>query len=529
MATIREEAFRLLRSLGLTTIFGNPGSTELPFLQRFPTDFIYVLGLQEASVVAMADGFAQANGHPALVNLHTAPGVGNAMGNIITAYQNKTPLIITAGQQVRAMMALEPLLFTRDAIELPKPYIKWSYEPVRAQDVPMALARAYFIANQHPRGPVFLSLPMDDWEQEATEPLQLREVSYRSAPDPAALQRVAEVLNAKQKIALVVGAEADRADAWESLVALAERLFADVWVAPISSRRGFPENHPLFRGDLPPAMKPLAAKLANYDAVLVIGAPVFLYYPYVPGPILNAGIPLIHITNDPDEAARAPIGTSVVADIALATEQLLSLLPMSREGQLPQPLSRPGPHPADKPITPAFLMYTLANLLPENAVLVDESPSTLAILHKHIPMKMPGSWYSTGSGGLGFALPAAIGIQLAQPERRVVCTLGDGSSMYSVQALWTAAQYHIPVVFVVLRNSEYGILKAFANFEHVNHDLPGLDLPNLDIVQIARGFGCEAWSVEQPEELADSLQRAFQLTQPVVVEVIVDAKNPSLL
>lgn len=529
MTTIREEAFQLLRSLGLTTIFGNPGSTELPFLQHFPDDFIYVLGLQEASVLAMADGFAQASGHPALVNLHTAPGVGNAMGNIITAYQNRTPLIITAGQQVRAMMALEPLLFTRDAIELPKPYIKWSYEPVRAQDVPLALARAYFVANQHPRGPVFLSLPMDDWEQEANEPFQLREVSYRTAPDPVALQRIAEVLQSKQKIALVVGAEADRADAWETLVALAERLVADVWAAPIASRKGFPEHHPLFRGDLPPAMKPLSDKLANYDAVLVIGAPVFLYYPYVPGPILKAGIPLIHITNDPDEAARAPIGTSIVADIALASEQLLSLLPTNREGQLPKPLSRPAAPPAQKPITPAFLMHTLASLLPENTILVDESPSTQATLHKHIPITTSGGWYMTGSGGLGFGLPAAIGIQLAQPERRVVCTLGDGSSMYSVQALWTAAHYHIPVVFVVLRNSEYGILKAFANFERVNHNLPGLELPDLDIVQIARGFGCEAWSVELPEELAASLQRAFQLAQPVVVEVIVDAKGPSLL
>ncbi len=529
MATIREESFRLLRSLGMTTIFGNPGSTELPFLQHFPDDFTYVLGLQEASVVAMADGFAQASGHAALVNLHTAPGVGNAMGSIITAYHNKTPLVITAGQQVRAMMALEPLLFARDAVELPKPYVKWSYEPVRAQDVPMALARAYFIASQHPRGPVFLSLPMDDWEQEVTEPLQIREVSQRTAPDPLALQRVADLLKSKQKIALVVGAEADRADAWEDLVELAERLVADVWAAPIANRKGFPEHHPLFRGDLPPAIKPLGEKLARYEAVLVVGAPVFLYYPYVPGPILKPDIPLIHLTNDPDEAARAPIGTSVVADIALAVEQLLPLLPIATQGTMPTPLARPVAPPAQTPITPAFFMHTLGSILPENVVLVDESPSTQALSHKHIPISTPGGWYTTGSGGLGFALPAAVGIQLAQPERRVVCTIGDGSTMYSVQALWTAAQYDIPVVFVVLRNSEYGILKAFANFEHVNDKLPGLDLPALDIVQVARGLGCEAWRVERPEELSESLQRAFELMRPVVVEVVVDAKNPSLL
>jgi benzoylformate decarboxylase len=529
MTTIREETFRLLRSLGLTTVFGNPGSTELPFLQHFPDDFTYVLALQEASVVAMADGFAQASGHPALVNLHTAPGVGNAMGSIITAYQNKTPLVITAGQQVRAMMALEPLLFARDAVELPKPYVKWSYEPVRAQDVPLAMARAYFIANQHPRGPVFLSLPMDDWEQEATEPFQPREVSHRTAPDPVALQGVAKQLTSKKKIALVVGAEADRADAWESLVALAERLLADVWAAPLASRKGFPEQHPLFRGNLPPAIKPLANKLAAYETVLVVGAPIFLYYPYAPGSILKAGISLLHITNDPDEAARAPMGISVVADIALATELLLALLPASSQDQLPEPLPRPTMPPAQTPITPAYLMHTLASILPADAIIVDESPSTRGAVQRHIPSTTSGSWYTAGSGGLGFALPAAIGIQLAQPERRVICVLGDGSSMYSVQALWTAAQYHTPVVFVVLRNSEYAILKAFANFEQVNNKLPGLDLPDLDIVQIARGFGCEAWSVKQPEELKASLQHALHLAQPVVVEVIVDPKRSSLL
>jgi benzoylformate decarboxylase len=529
MVTIREEAFRLLRSLGLTTIFGNPGSTELPFLQHVPADFTYVLGLQEASVVAMADGFAQASGHAVLVNLHTAPGVGNAMGNIITAFENKTPLIITAGQQVREMIGLEPLLYARDAVELPKPYVKWSYEPTRAQDIPMALARAYYIAMQHPRGPVFLSLHMDDWEQEA-EPFEVREVSQRTAPDPVLLQQVAELLQTKQKLALVVGAEADRADAWDVLVALAERLSADVWTAPLASRRGFPEDHPHFRGDLPPALKALAEKLTGYDAVLVVGAPVFRYYPYIPGPVLKDGIMLVQLTNDPDEAARAPIGTSVVGDIALAAEQLLSLLPVtaSRHAQ-PEPRRRPDVPPALAPITPAFVMHTLASILPAHAVIVDEAPSMQSALHRFIPMTEPGSWYLTGSGGLGFGMPAAIGVQMAQPERRVICTIGDGSSMYSIQSLWTAAHYHIPVVFVVLRNSTYAILKAFAQLEKIAGELPGLELPDIDIVQIARGFGCEAWRVEQPDELAASLQRALKLTEPVVVEVIVDPKHISLL
>jgi benzoylformate decarboxylase len=246
--------------------------------------------------------------------------------------------------------------------------------------------------------------------------------------------------------------------------------------------------------------------------------------------VLQEGIELVQLTNDPDEAARAPIGTSVVGDITLAVEQLLSLVSVSTTRHpLSEPRPRPEVPPALSPITPAFLMHTLASHLPGHAVIVDESPSTLSVLHKYIPMTEPGSWYLTGSGGLGFAMPAAIGVQLARPERRVVCTIGDGSSMYSVQSLWTAAQYNIPVVFVVLRNFSYGILKAFAQVEKRDTQLPGLELPDLDIRQIAYGFGCEGWRVEQPDELAASLQRAFTLTKPVVVEVMTDPKSISLL
>ncbi|GLV55630.1 hypothetical protein KDH_24740 [Dictyobacter sp. S3.2.2.5] len=339
MATVREETFRLLRLLGLTTIFGNPGSTELPFLRDYPDDFRYVLGLQEASVLGMADGYAQASGQAALVNLHTSPGVGNAMGNIVTAFYNHSPLIITAGQQTRAMMALEPLLFARDAVELPKPYVKWSYEPARAQDVPAAIVRAYHMATQQPRGPVFLSIPMDDWDVEV-EPLALHEVAWRIAPDPIALQEVARQLQDSQKLAMVVGADADRDGAWQQMIELAERTNAAVWRAPLSARVGFPDTHPLFQGDLPPAAKLLAEKLASYDTVLVVGGPVFHYYPHVPGPIVKEGTNVIHISNDPDEAARIQVGRSVVGHIALTIEQLLSQLPHTERAK-PEPRRAP--------------------------------------------------------------------------------------------------------------------------------------------------------------------------------------------
>src|SRR3712207_483044 len=231
MATVREVTFDVLRRLRVRTIFGNPGSTELPFVKEFPEDFTYVLGLQEAMVLAMAEGYAQGTGRASLVNLHTAPGLGNAMGAIVTAYHNRTPLVVTAGQQDRRHLALEPLLAGR-LVELARPYVKRSHEPARAQDVPREIQRAYHTAMQHPRGPVFLSVPMDDWDAEG-EPPPEREVSYRTLPDPEELAKVAAVLRGARDPVIVVGAGVDRAGALHDAVALAEKLRAPVWHDPV--------------------------------------------------------------------------------------------------------------------------------------------------------------------------------------------------------------------------------------------------------------------------------------------------------
>ncbi len=527
MATVREVTYQLLRSLGMTTMFGNPGSTELPFLQDFPDDFTYVLGLQEATVVAMADGFAQATRHCALVNVHTAPGTGNAMGNIITAYRNKTPLIITAGQQVRAMMAIEPWLFNKEAVELPKPYVKWSYEPARAQDVPAAIARAYFTAMQAPRGPVFVSIPMDDWAVEV-DPFPHREVSDRTAPGPQALKQAAEVMKSGQHPVLVIGAGVDIGDAYEVTIKLAERLRVPVWAAPNSWRSSFPEDHPLFQGALPAAIAPVSEKLAAYDVVMVIGSPIFNYYPYVPGSIVKDGTRVIQLTDDPDEAARAPVGNSVVGDLRIAIEQLIELLPAS-ERALPAPRLQPETPPAQTPISTAFLMHTLAQVMPSNAIMLQETASNANVLKQFLRTNGSGQSYHAGSGGLGWAMPAAVGVQLAKRDRPVVCVVGEGASMYSIQALWTAAQHRLPIVFVVPRNGEYAILKAFAEFEQVGQNIPGLDVPGFDLVQIAQGFGCQAQRIEQPEDLKTALQMAMDNNQPTVIEVLIDSKVPALL
>src|SRR5258708_4147789 len=251
--TVHEATYSLLRKLGLTTIFGNPGSTEQPFLKNFPSDFQYVLGLQEASVVAMADGFAQATKKPALVNLHSGAGVGNGMCSIMTAYQNKTPLVITAGQQSRQMILCEPLLTNRDETMLPRPWVKWAYQPVRAQDVPGAILRAYAMALQPPSGPVFLSIPLDDWDQPAIAEPTVRTVSSRYAPDPVRLRQFAERIHQSDRPCLIYGQEIDRSGGWDAGVKFAERLRAPVFLAPIAERISFPQDHPQYQGMLPMA------------------------------------------------------------------------------------------------------------------------------------------------------------------------------------------------------------------------------------------------------------------------------------
>src|SRR3954454_7773805 len=276
--TVLDATRELLRELGLTTVFGNPGTTEVPFLTDWPDDFDYVLGLQESTVVAMADAYAQATRQAVLVNLHSAGGVGHSLGSLFTAYRNRTPLIIVAGQQVRSLLPHEPFLGAMDAPEFPKPYVKWSIEPASAEDVPAALARAYHIATQAPSGPVFVSVPADDWTVLTDRPVISRPRIRGFAPDPEAIDELNTALEAAQRPAIVVGGAVDQDSAVPETVALAERLNAGVWVAPMSYRCSFPENHPLFQGFLEPERGAVADTLAPSALVVVRGPPAFTYH-----------------------------------------------------------------------------------------------------------------------------------------------------------------------------------------------------------------------------------------------------------
>jgi benzoylformate decarboxylase len=524
MRTVQDATYDLLRKLGLTTIFGNPGSTEEPFLKNFPEDFHYVLALQEASAVAMADGFSQATNQPVFVNLHTSAGTGNGMGNIMTAYLNKTPLIITAGQQTRAMILHEPMLTNRDETMLPRPWVKWAYQPVRAQDVPAAIMRAYAIALQPPSGPVYVSIPLDDWDQPALGDAVVRTVSSRCAPDPDRIALFAERIHKSKNPALVYGQEIDRSGGWEAGITFAEQLQAPVFLPPLPDRASFPQTHPQFRGVLPIAIDPLSKRLRGHDLIIVIGAPAFRYYPYIEGDYLPPGAELIQIVSDPADAGAAAVGDSLLSDARLALEALIHLVPPNKTRSLPAPLhvvSKPPSSSHDR-LSARAAFAALSELRPEEAILVNESPSNGEDILRAWPIVKPESYFSFASGGLGWGAPAAVGMALAQKKtgrgRPVVAFIGDGAFQYSIQCLYSAAQLKLKVIFIVPWNQEYAVLKEFAVLENTPN-VPGLDIPGLDIVSAARGFGCASVLAKTREEIKEAFGAALGADGPTVIVI----------
>ncbi|MBV9803016.1 MAG: benzoylformate decarboxylase [Solirubrobacterales bacterium] len=529
--SVRASTIELLRHRGMTTIFGNPGSTELGLLVELPDDFRYVMALHESVAVAMADGYAQTTGRPAFLNLHSACGVGNAMGAVVNAFHNRAPLVITGGNQDRRHLALEPFLFAR-GVELMAPYVKHAEQPARAEDVPAAIDRAWALAQTRPYGPVFVSVPADDWDGAGPGGPQSSpggKVRAGTGPAGSDVDELAHWLT-RGPLALVVGAGADRDGAWTELIALAERLGAAVWAAPQSPRLGFPEDHPLYRGHLAPGYGSAAAQLSGFEVALVVGAPVFAFLPYEPSE--EAMPAIVQITDDADEAARAPSALSLIGDVRGIISALLERIDVAgraREGPAVGATRQAPPKPsAASPISAAFLMATLAEVLPDDAILVEESPSNRHELRRHIRIRRPGSFFACASGGLGFAMPAAVGIKLARPERPVVCLVGDGSALYAQQAIWSAVQLGTPVSFIVVNNARYAILESVAAFGGLE-GVPSLELPGVDFLAAAASYGCAAVRIDAPAELRTTLERALEDPRPVLIDVRIDRAVPPLL
>jgi benzoylformate decarboxylase len=524
--TVRDASFAVLRQRGLTTVFANPGSTEVTFLGGLPDDFRFVLALHEGALVGMASGYAIGSGEPAFVLVHTTAGLGHAVSALATARVNRAPLVVLIGQQDRRHLAQEPFLAGR-LHGLAGEYPVWVDQPVRPQDVPGALARAWHEARTA-RGPALVIVPMDDWLAPAPEPHEIvapERLVHARAAAPAAIAELADLIEQARSPVLVVGAGADDPEAWAALVTLAERMGCPVWQEPFGGRAGFPQDHPRFAGHLPAGRRRLREALAAHDFVLTVGAAVFRQYPYEPGPLVEPGTRVAVVTDDPAEAHRSPADLAVLAAPAALCDELARVLP-EPPGSAPKPMVRPpAPEPpaAGEPLRAGHVLAALAERLPPDTVLVEEAPSSRPELQSRLPARRPLGFLSAAMGGLGFGLSAPIGVRMAQPTRPVVALVGDGSSMYAIQALWTAARYEVGAIFVVLANGGYRVMDRLAEMQDEPAPWPAFGA--IDIAAIARAQGCPAKRVETLEDLEAGLDEALdgigERTEPLLLEVVV--------
>ncbi len=531
--TVRQAVHELMSFHGMTCIFGNPGSNELPFLKDLPAR--YVLGLHEATAVAMADGYSQITRRPALVNLHAASGTGNGLGALTNSVISRSKLVITAGQQVRDMVGPEVMLANVDARSLAQPLVHQSLEPLSAADVPRAFSQSVFAAED---GPVYLSVPYDDWDAEVPAALisQLsRHVASGVTTDPGVIADLHDRLSAARSPALVLGPDVDDERAWGAAVALAEAHELAVWAAPSLSRLPFPNQHPLFRGVLPAGIAPIGEILGGHDLVLVIGAPVFRYHQWMPGEYLPETTELIQIGSDTRAAARAPFGDALIADpveviCALAEATSRSAADSTRPtAQARAPMPPAATSASEGVLHPEEVFTTLRETLPDDTRFVVESTSTNAAFWSQMDLTHPGSYFFPASGGLGWGLPASMGVALADPRRPVVAVIGDGSAHYSISALRTAVTEDIPVIVILLRNGTYGALDWFADMLGVDK-APGLDLGAVDFVSIARGYGMSAAHADSVSGLhsllAEAAARARDRGLPTLIEVDTERTRP---
>ncbi|TBH16056.1 thiamine pyrophosphate-binding protein [Thermus thermamylovorans] len=514
----RESAHRWLQEREISFVFGNPGSTELPFLLGLEKASRYVLALHEGVAVAMAEGYAQASGQVAFVNLHAAPGLGNAIGALYSALKNRSPLLVTVGHQDRRHLFREPLL-SGPLLEMARSVSKAVWEVHRGEDLPEALERAYHLALTPPRGPVVAVLPMDLWEEEAAPP-RLKTLLPPGAPQ--GLEALASALSRAENPALILGGGSQAPAARKAALRLVEALPAVVFSDPIGPRHPFPTSHPLYRGVLPPVAAQLRNQLAPHDLVLVVGAPCFLLYPYTPGPPIPEGSHVVLLTDDPAEAARAEAHEVYLGDVAEGLRLLAGAVrPSGRPwpSRPPSPPSPPAPLPSGpRGLNPLYVVERLAQALTGRFV-VDEAISLSPPFRKALKVE-EGRYLHSASGGLGFAPAAAVGAALA--GEAVAAVVGDGAFLFAPQALYTAKVHGLDVAFIVLNNAGYGILKGFAEalYPGQGERVPGLSLSGVDFLLLAQAFGVQGWRADTPEALEEGL--AYMGQGPFLLEIRLD-------
>jgi benzoylformate decarboxylase len=540
----RSAFLQLLASEGIEYLFGNPGTTELAIMEALgaQSDIRYVLGLQEAVVVAMADGYGRASGRLAAANVHVAPGLGNAMGALYNARFFGSPVLLTAGQQEQGHGLMEPMLYD-PLVPIAQPLVKWAVECTRVEDLPRIVRRAAKVALTPPTGPVFLSLPGDVLDgQRALDLGRPTRVAADVRPGDATLEKLAGRVLAARNPVIIAGHELSRRDAFEEAAQLAEMLGAPVWQETVPYGASFPSAHRAFAGWLTRSQPQVRSLLQPHDLLICLGADLLRMSVHNPVDALPEGLPVIHVSErDWELGKNHPAEMAIRADVR---ETLRALLPVLERRASPVQKERAARRLAEAektnwsakrakacedvhsladttPIDPRWLMMTVSDTLPEETVLVEEGLSSAFSLPTYLRIGDPKCYFGLASGGIGFALAGAVGVSLALPERPVVALVGDGSAMYSIQALWTAAHLERPITYLILNNSSYRILKErLVSFRKTDRFI-GMDLrdPAIDFVALAQSMGVPARRLVEPAEVVPALRSAIASRKPSLLDV----------
>jgi len=544
----RQILMESLIAQGVSYIFGNPGTTESPIIDSlldYP-QINYIEALHEGVAVGAASYYAQASGRTGFVNVHVAPGLGNAIGMMYNALKASAAIIVTAGQQDTRMRLRDPLL-GHDLVT------KWSVQAERADELPLLLHRAFKVANDPPAGPVFVALPIDVLEQESENEPMAPGTLHRAGPAaPAGVAEAAALLAGRQSPVIVVGDEVARFGAGAEVVALAEALGAAIWTEGIRMHASVPSNHPNFRMALGFDALSIRKALEGADAVLLVGGPFFEEVWFSPGSPFPKGAAVIQVEasaqrlaynhgvrvgliGDPKAtlaALLADVNGKASAGYREAAARRNQALKSLKESDAAAQKARAQKRWDNTPISMPRLMADIASALPADAIVVDEAITAGPDLARTLSFSKPGDYFGARGGGIGQALPGALGVKVACPDRPVVAISGDGSSMYSIQALWTAAHHDLHVVFVILNNGEYRILKhnmdVYRQRFGAKPDRPYLHMdlgqPRLGFLELANGLGITAERITAPGELTGALSRAIAAKRPHLIEVVIEGK-----
>ena len=547
--TGRSAFLALLKDEGITHLFGNPGTTELPIMHALKEhpDLTYVLGLQEALVVAMADGFSRASGKLVACNVHVAPGLGNAMGSLYNAKFTGTPMILTAGQQEQGHGLTEPLLY-HPLVPMAEPLVKWAVEVTRLEDLPRIVRRAAKIATTPPTGPVFISLPGDILNAEAGIDLGAStRVDTRTRPSDAVLDALAARLLKAERPVIIAGDEVVKSDALAAAAAFAETLGAPAYQQSAPYGSHFLSENVCYMGSLSRDQKQVRGILSKHDLLIVLGADPVRMSVWSEVEPLPDNMPVIHIgLNDWDMAKNFPAEMAVMADVRetllaltpalkanggerLASRAKAALAQLTKENWSAKRASlaeRIETRRSAKPIDPDWLTLQVANALPKDAVVVNEGLTSARHLTDLVPYRDRYSFHALASGGIGWGLPAAVGVAFAQAPRPVCCFSGDGSAMYSIQALWTAANAKLPLTYIIANNGGYRIIKQRLRAFHGSEHYVGMDFddPKIDFTALARSLGMPAEHITEADAVPDALRRAFSTPGPKLLDVVVDGQ-----